>query len=88
MKKLLTLTAVALSLGLSSISYADSKVFGVQTPVTKQEVRSNVTGGQIQEGLNDLYLYSNDRVEIGYQEVISHESPYTSNYIFGVKINV
>ena len=39
MKKLLTLTAVALSLGLSSASFAESNVFGVDTPLTKQEIR-------------------------------------------------
>ncbi|NIP39480.1 MAG: hypothetical protein GWO07_13760 [Candidatus Dadabacteria bacterium] len=87
MKKLLTLTAIALSLGLSSLGFADSKVFGVDTPVTKKEIKSNVTGSKVQDGLNDLYLYSNDRVEIGYQEVTS-DSADDHNYIFGVKINV
>ena len=87
MKKLLTLTALAISLGLSSLSFADSKVFGVDTPVTKQELRNNVKGNDVQKGLNDLYLYSTDRVEIGYQEVVN-DSNDGANYIFGVKINV
>jgi hypothetical protein len=87
MRKLLTLTALALSLGLSSLSFADSKVFGVDTPVTKQELRNNLKGSEVQKGLNDLYLYSTDKVEIGYQEVINHSSDDV-NYIFGVKINV
>ena len=87
MKKLLTLTILAVSLGLSSLSFADSKVFGVDTPVIKKELRNNVTGSEIQKGLNDLYLYSTDRVEIGYQEVVN-DSNDDVNYIFGIKINV
>ena len=87
MKKLLALTALAVSLGLSSLSFADSKVFGVDTPVTKQELRNNVKGSEVQKGLNDLYRYSTDKVEIGYQEVINDSSD-DINYIFGIKINV
>lgn len=87
MKKLLTLTAIAVSLGLSSLSFAESNVFGVDTPVTKQQLKNNVTGSEVQKGLNDLYLYSTDRVEIGYQEVTGSSSD-DARYIFGVKINV
>lgn len=87
MKKLLTLTAIAVSLGLSSLSFAESNVFGVDTPVTKQQLKNNVTGSKVQKGLNDLYLYSTDRVEIGYQEVTGSSSD-DARYIFGVKINV
>jgi hypothetical protein len=87
MKKLLTLTAIAVSLGLSSFSFAESNVFGVDTPVTKQQLRNNVNGSEVQKGLNDLYLYSTDRVEIGYQEVTGSSSD-DARYIFGVKINV
>lgn len=38
MKKLLAVTALAVSLGISSISFADTNVFGVNTPITKNEV--------------------------------------------------
>ena len=38
MKKLLTVAAIAVSLGISSISFADTNGFGVNTPITKNEV--------------------------------------------------
>ena len=53
MKKLLTLTALALSLGLSSQSFADSNVFGVQTPIERKEVKDNVFSGYVAKHLQD-----------------------------------
>jgi len=53
MKKLLTLAALALSLGLSSQSFADSNVFGVQTPIDRKEVKDNVYSGYVAKNLQD-----------------------------------
>ncbi len=53
MKKLLTLAALALSLGLSSQSFADSNIFGVQTPIDRKEVKDNVYNGYVAKNLQD-----------------------------------
>jgi len=53
MKKLLTLTVLALSLGLSSQSFADSNIFGVQTPIDRKEVKDNAFGGYVAKHLQD-----------------------------------
>ncbi len=87
MKKLLTFVALAVSLGLGSSSHADSTIFGVDTPITKQEVRDNIKGHNIQHDLNDLYLNYKDRAETSSKEY-SEDSNDENTYVFGVKINV
>jgi len=87
MKKLLTFVALAVSLGLGSSSHADSYILGVDTPITKQEVRDNIKGHNIQIDLNDLYLSFKDRTETS-SKAYSEDSDDENIYVFGVKINV
>ncbi len=53
MKKLLTITVLSLSLGLSSLSFADPNVFGVKTPIERKQVKDNVYSGYVAKHLLD-----------------------------------
>ena len=53
MKKLLAITVLSLSLGLSSSSFAESYIFGVKTPVEQKEVHDNVNQGYVAKHLLD-----------------------------------
>ena len=53
MKKLLAITVLSLSLGLSSLSFADSNIFGVKTPIETKEVKDNVYSGYVAKHLLD-----------------------------------
>lgn len=55
MKKLLTITVLSLSLGLSSLSFADSNVFGVKTPIGTEKVKDNVYSGYVAKHLQDTF---------------------------------
>ena len=55
MKKLLTITVLSLSLGLSSLSFADSNVMGVKTPIERKEVKDNVYSGYVAKHLHDTF---------------------------------
>ncbi|NIS09305.1 MAG: hypothetical protein GWO07_11200 [Candidatus Dadabacteria bacterium] len=55
MNKLLTVMVLTLSLGLSSLSFADTTVFGVKTPIVKKEVKDAVAGGYVAKNLQDTF---------------------------------
>ncbi len=87
MKKLLTVTALAVSLGISSISFADTNVFGVNTPVTKNEVSDQIKGSYVENDHISFYLNTSDRAEVKFtkhaRQIDSEQSSYS---VFGVKI--
>ncbi|NIP38204.1 MAG: hypothetical protein GWO07_00700 [Candidatus Dadabacteria bacterium] len=55
MKKLLAIMVLTLSLGLSSLSFADTNVFGVKTPIEKKEVKDAINGGYVAKNLQDTF---------------------------------
>lgn len=52
----------------------------------EQSAAVSIQGSKLQNGLNDLYLNSNDRIKSDFQEVVN-ESNDDGRYVFGVKIN-
>lgn len=89
MNKLLTTAAVALTLGLSTISFADANVFGVDVPVKKNQVRSQVKGSYVESDHISFYLNSVDRKENRSSENKKQKFSAEEGYnVFGVKINV
>jgi hypothetical protein len=55
MKKLIAIATLGLTLGFSSLSLADSYVFGVKVPVVKNEVKNNVKGGEVEKDFISFY---------------------------------
>ncbi|NIP39336.1 MAG: hypothetical protein GWO07_11965 [Candidatus Dadabacteria bacterium] len=87
MKKLLAVTAIAVSMGLSSLSFADTNVFGVQTPITKNEVSDQVKGGYVETDHISFYLNARDSVD-SVENATHADSKDNSYSVFGVEINV
>ena len=87
MKKLLTVTALAVSLGISSISFADTNVFGVNTPVTKNEVSDQIKGSYVENDHISFYLNTSDSAEVkSTKHARQNDSEQSGNSVFGVKI--
>lgn len=87
MKTLLALTVFALSLGLSSYSYASSYIFGVQTPIKKNQVTDRIRGAAVENDYSSFYLNPKDRTELNSVRYVAQE--YNKNNelnVFGVKI--
>jgi len=87
MKKLLAVTAIAVSMGLSSLSFADTNVFGVSVPVTKNEVSDQIKGSYVETDHISFYLNAKDSVD-SVEKVTHADSKDNGYYVFGVKINV
>jgi hypothetical protein len=88
MKKLLTITALGLSLGISSLSFADTTIFGVGTSVTKSKVSKQIRGKKIELNNSSFYLDSKNRSVVKSVEARQENSKDNERYIFGVKVNV
>lgn len=89
MNKLLTTAGVALTLGLSTVSFADTNVFGVNVPVTKNQVSNQVKGSYVESDHISFYLNSVDRKEQRASENKKQKISAGEGYnVFGVKINV
>ena len=87
MKKLLAVTALAVSLGFGSLSFADTNVFGVHTPITKNEVSDHVKGSYVENDHISFYLNAKDSVESdSITQARSDHSEDNGYYVFGVKI--
>ncbi|NIT13813.1 MAG: hypothetical protein GTN99_06125 [Candidatus Dadabacteria bacterium] len=87
MRKLLAVTALAVSMGLSTLSFADTNVFGVKTPITKNEVSNQIRGGYVESDHISFYLNTKDSVNT-VEEARHADSKDNGYYVFGVKINV
>ncbi|NIS08676.1 MAG: hypothetical protein GWO07_07945 [Candidatus Dadabacteria bacterium] len=87
MKKLLAVTALAVSLGMSSLSFADTNVFGVNVPVKKNEVSNQIKGSYVESDHISFYLNTKDSVDVNSTE---HARRFSledyGQYVFGVKI--
>ena len=55
MKKLLLTAVLGLTLSLPVISHAGVNVFGVETPITKNQVSDNLTNGYVASDLGDTF---------------------------------
>jgi len=89
MKKLLTLAALALSLGLSSQSFADSNIFGVQTPIKRNSVSNQVKGSYVEIDHTSFYLNTKDRTEVNSSSYLALDNTRDNGfYVFGVKIDL
>jgi len=87
MKKLLTVTALAVSLGISSISFADTNVFGVHTPITKNEVSDQIKGSYVENDHISFYLNTADSAESNsHVQARQNNSEDNRYFVFGVKI--
>jgi len=87
MKKLLTVTALAVSLGISSISFADTNVFGVHTPITKNEVSDQIKGSYVENDHISFYLNTADSAESNSHVQARQNNSEDNRYsVFGVKI--
>jgi len=88
MKKLLTLAALALSLGLSSQSFADSNIFGVQTPIKRNSVSNQVKGSYVEIDHTSFYLKTKDRTNVNSSSYLTQDNTRDNGfYVFGVKID-
>ena len=89
MKKLLAVTALAVSLGFGSLSFADTNVFGVHTPITKNEVSDQIQGSSVEKDHISFYLNATGNTESNsHTQVRQNNSADNGYYVFGVKINV
>ena len=87
MKKLLAVSALAVSLGISSISFADTNVFGVHTPITKNEVSDQIKGSYVENDHISFYLNTADSVESNsHVQARQNNSEDNSYSVFGVRI--
>ncbi|MCH7926524.1 MAG: hypothetical protein IID03_00840 [Candidatus Dadabacteria bacterium] len=87
MKKLLAVTALAVSLGISSISFADTNVFGVNTPITKNEVSDQIKGSYVENDHISFYLNTADSAESNsHVQARQNNSEDNSYSVFGVRI--
>ena len=87
MKKLLASAALAVSLGFGSLSFADTNVFGVHTPITKNEVSDQVRGSYVEQDHISFYLNAKDSVESTAHRQAKHSNSDNNGlYVFGVKI--
>lgn len=86
MKKLLSLAILSLAILIPSTSFANVNVFGVETPVAKNEVRDSFKGGQVETDFISFYIRSNDEAVESGNKVSNTVSVEESIMVFGVKI--
>ena len=84
MKKLLLTAVLGLTLSLPVVSHAGVNVFGVETPITKNQVSDNVNNGYVAGDLGDTFHI---------QKLNNSNSSIKAEYskdqllVFGVDIN-
>ncbi len=86
MRKLIAIAALGLSLSYSLSSFADTNVFGVNVPVSRNEVSDQAKGGDVEESFISFYLSPKVIKNEQSQSPASKwedESGYT---VFGVRI--
>jgi len=86
MKKLLTLVVLGLALNLPAVSFANTNVFGVSTPIMKQQVSDQIKGGIVEKDRSSFYLSNKDRKQFNTQMVSNNDSSNDDLIVFGVKI--
>ena len=86
MRKLLAIATLSLALLSPSLSFADVNVFGVQTPIAKNEVSDQAKGGNVEKDFISFYISPKG-------ENIENDSKQTNNsseedglIVFGVSI--
>lgn len=88
MKRLITVAVLALLLGSTSLSFADSiNVFGVSLPIEKSEVRNEAKGGEVEKDFISFYVTPKTAGD-DVAALKGQESDEDNDYIvFGVKVN-
>lgn len=88
MKKLLTVAAIGLALSMPVVGSADTNIFGVDTPIEKQQVSGQIKGGKVEQDHISFYLQNQDQKDV----VIDQDAQARDNIsssdlsVFGVKI--
>ena len=83
MKRLLLTAVLALTLGLPVISHAGN-IFGVETPIAKNQVTDNLSSGYVATDLGDTFRVQKTDKDIS---AISSEKSGDKLLVFGVDIN-
>ncbi|NIS08579.1 MAG: hypothetical protein GWO07_07420 [Candidatus Dadabacteria bacterium] len=88
MKKLLTVAALGLALNLPIVGYADTNIFGVDTPIEKQQVSEQVKGGKVEQDHISFYLQNQDQknIEIDQDAQARDNISRSELSVFGVNI--
>lgn len=86
MRKLIAIAALGLSLSYSSLSFAGNNVFGVDVPVTRNEISDQAKGGEVEEDFISFYItpkvIKNEVSQSSWNEPVD-EPGYS---VFGVRI--
>ena len=87
MKELIFSALLGLSFGLSSESFADSNIFGVQTPIKRNSVSNQVKGSYVEIDHSSFYLNLKDRTNVNSSSYLTQGNAKNNGfYVFGVKI--
>lgn len=89
MKRIVTITALALAIGLPSVSHAGSNIFGVNLPAGKSEVRSSasVQGSSVEKDLSSFYITPKIlKSQKSHKAVGSLDKAKGDRSVFGVKV--
>ena len=84
MKKLLLTSVFALSLALPFSAFAGNNIFGVSTPIEKNLVNSNASGGYVADNLGDTFNVQ--KLHKQNSRIIDSDSS-EKYYVFGVDLN-
>ena len=85
MKKLLLTAVLGLTLTLPMVSHAGVNVFGVETPITRNQVSDNIGHGYVAGDLGDTFHVQ--KLSNGESTVKANNSSNEKLLVFGVDIN-
>ena len=84
MKKLLLTSILALSFALPFSALAGNNIFGVSTPIERNQVNSNAVGGYVARDLGDTFNVQ----KLHSQESVARDLDINEKYyVFGVDLS-
>ena len=85
MKKLITVGALGLMLGFTTLPFADTQVLGVNTPVEK-EINDHIKGSYVESDHTSFYTTKKGLNKVDYS-VGNNEDVSDSIIVFGVRVS-
>lgn len=88
MKRLIVLGTLVLTIGFSPISFAQSYIFGVKTPIEQHAVKDEMKSGKVENDFISFYL-SPKGSKVTTSVEAKHQPQNKDSYvIFGVRVPV
>ena len=88
MKRLILLGTLVLTLGFSTISFAQGYVFGVKIPIEQHAVKDEIKGGKVENDFISFYLSPKDSKFTTSVETKHQPQDRDSFVVFGVRVPI